>query len=351
MLYMKVDAPLNNADYDIKSGKPKGLFVMHENMFDEVYGSQEINDIISMLDIYAPLQTEAMISANPEILRQADVIISGWGIPFFDAKLLKYAENLKAIFYGAGSVRPFVSRDLWDRGIRVSSAALANAVPVAEYTLGHILVGLKRCWYYAQKVRKERDFMPSICRVPGGYRSTVGLVSLGAIARMVCRHLDSFDIDVVCYDPYVLPDISGRFSVEMIGLDELFRVADIVSLHSPLTDETVGMITGEHFLSMKYGSTFINTARGAIVCEAEMIEALKIRPDITAVLDVTEPEPPRKYSALYDLPNVLLTPHIAGAMGTERRRLGRFVVDELNRYLNGAPLKGEVNEQMLAFIA
>jgi phosphoglycerate dehydrogenase-like enzyme len=108
------------------------------------------------------------------------------------------------------------------------------------------------------------------------------------------------------------------------------------------------MITGAHIASMKQGATFINTARGAIVRENEMIEVLKQRPDLQAVLDVTYPEPPAAGSPLYTLPNVILTPHIAGSMDAECRRMGRYMVEELRRYVAGKPLRWEVTREAAA---
>jgi phosphoglycerate dehydrogenase-like enzyme len=110
--------------------------------------------------------------------------------------------------------------------------------------------------------------------------------------------------------------------------------------------ETEGMITGEHLAMMKPNATFINTARGAVVREDEMIEVLQQRPDLFAILDVTYPEPPEPGSPLYTLPNVVLTPHIAGSLDNECRRMGKYAVTELRRYLNGEPpLWGITREQ------
>ncbi len=348
---MEINASLHQIHNGLYANRPKGLFVLDECVFAEIYRPHEIEEINNYVDIYAPIQTRQSVAANPSILRDAEVIFSGWGIPLFDKELMGYLDNLKIILYGAGTVKHFVSDSLWEKNIRISSAAVANAVPVAEYTLGQILVNLKRCSYYSHKIRQDRTFSPSVCDVPGGYNSTVGLISLGTIARILCKYLSAFDLDIIGYDPYITAQSLQSLNVTMVDLDDIFTRSDIVSLHAPLTDETVGMINGEHIMRMKNGATFINTARGALVREDEMAEALRKRPDITAVLDVTDPEPPRSDSNLYDLPNVFLTPHIAGAMGRERRRLGRFVVDELHRYLSGRPLKGEVKEELLALQA
>lgn len=118
----------------------------------------------------------------------------------------------------------------------------------------------------------------------------------------------------------------------------------------PPTD-TEKMLRREHFEVMKPGATFINTARGAVVDEAGMIEVLKSRPDLFAVLDVTYPEPPLPDSPFYDLPNVVLTPHIAGSMGNECRRMGRYMIDEFRRYQAGEPFHYEVTNDMMSRLA
>lgn len=111
-------------------------------------------------------------------------------------------------------------------------------------------------------------------------------------------------------------------------LEELLVVSDVVTLHAPLLGETEGMITGSLIASMKPNATFINTARGALVRDNELIEVLIKRPDLTAVLDVTWPEPPVAESLLFQLPNVVLTPHIAGSVGREAQRMADLMIEE-----------------------
>jgi phosphoglycerate dehydrogenase-like enzyme len=178
--------------------------------------------------------------------------------------------------------------------------------------------------------------------MPGGYGSTVGLLSLGSVGRLVRERLRPFDLTVLASDPALGPGEAGGLDVRPVGLKELFAESDVVSVHTPLLDSTIGLVTGELITSMPHGGTFINTARGAIVRERELVEALEARPDLQAVLDVTEHEPLAADSKLRHLPNVVLTPHIAGAMGRERRRLGRLLIGELKRYLAGESLEWEI---------
>jgi phosphoglycerate dehydrogenase-like enzyme len=169
--------------------------------------------------------------------------------------------------------------------------------------------------------------------------------------RLVRERLRPFDLRVVAYDPYVTPEEARVIGVDLMSLEDLFESSEVVSLHSPLLPETEGMILGSHVASMKWNATLINTSRGAVVREAEMVEVLEERPDLWAVLDVTNPEPPEPGSRLYNLPNVLLTPHIAGSLGSECRRMGRLVVDELRRYVAGVPLEYEITRERAALMA
>jgi phosphoglycerate dehydrogenase-like enzyme len=111
------------------------------------------------------------------------------------------------------------------------------------------------------------------------------------------------------------------------------------------------MITGQHLVGMKPSSTFINTARGGVVNEPEMIDVLRQRPDLTAILDVTDPEPPAPGSPLYELPNVVLTPHIAGSVDAECRRMGQYAIDECRRWIAGEPLKYQVTRELAERLA
>jgi phosphoglycerate dehydrogenase-like enzyme len=329
------------------SPKPKGLFALDLPAYDKIYGAPERQEIYRLVDIFAPVQTAGMLQEDSSILREAELIFSGWGAPVFTAELLAAAPNLKAVFYGAGSVHYFVSEAFWDHGVLLSSAWGANAVPVSEYALAQTLLGLKCTWQNARLVRQEKTFTRIQERIPGVFGSTVGLVSLGMIGKRMVELLKPFDVQIIAYDPY-LPTYPG---VTLVPLDEVFRQADVVSVHTPWLKETEGLITGAHLASMKPYSTFINTSRGAVICEAEMIAVLQQRPDLNAVIDVTHPEPPPPDSPLYTLPNVILTPHIAGSVDAECRRQGQYMIAELKRYLSGEPLVYGLTQERVKIMA
>jgi phosphoglycerate dehydrogenase-like enzyme len=330
---------------------PKAIFILDPASLEIVYGPEEQHDLRELVDFCALPQTRESILSNLPLLAEVEILLTSWGAPRLDDTFLAAARNLRAVFHAAGSIRAFTTSASWRRGIVVTCAANRNADPVAEYALGTILLGLRGFWRFASGTRQGLGWGDHTRWVAGGYRSTVGLVSCGLIARKVLARLASYDVKCLMYDPYLSEEEALALGVELCSLEEVFSRADVVSLHTPELPETLGLITGKLIGSMKPNATFINTARGPIVREAEMIETLWRRPDLQAVLDVCDPEPPAADSPLLTLPNVVLTPHIAGSMGPECRRLGRGMVDELRRYLAGEPLLWQVSEAEAARLA
>ncbi|MBD3316718.1 MAG: glycerate dehydrogenase [Chitinivibrionales bacterium] len=329
-----------------------GLYILDKAFFSRIYGERDRKEIETLLTVVHPPMTTEQVRDNPEVLKDIDIIISGWGAPLLDQRFLDNAPRLKAIFYGAGSIRNIVTDAFWKRDIIITSSWAANALPVAEFTEAAVVLSLKHAWGLSAMTKRERTFMiPDEGNIPGLYGAKVGVVSLGKIGRLVCLRLLSHDLELFAYDPYTSPEYAHQMGVQLSGLEEVFETCDVVSLHTPLLKETCGMIRGTHLESMKPNATFINTARGALVNEKEMIEVLRKRPDLRAVLDVTDPEPPQTDSALYELPNVTLTPHIAGSHGAECRRMGRYAIEELKRYLNGQPLKWRITKEAFQSMA
>lgn len=332
--------------------KPTAVYLLHDAAAAAIYGPPEREAIAGLVDVLGPPLTAATVGDHPDLLARAELIFSGWGCPPLDAAFLARAPRLKAVFYGAGSVRRVVSEEFWARGLVISSAWAANARPVAEYTLAQILLCLKGAWRYALAARERRGFVPQkAVAAPGAFESVVGLVSLGMIGRRVASLLAPFDLTVIAFDPFVKEATAASLGVRLCPLEELFARADVVSLHTPWLKETEGMITGEHFARLKPGAAFINTARGAVVREEEMFAALAARPDLTAVLDVTCEARPPDGAPHYTLPNVFFTPHIAGSQGRECRRMGRYMVAELGRYLKGEPLAWAINREQARYLA
>ncbi|MEV6036821.1 hydroxyacid dehydrogenase [Nonomuraea sp. NPDC052116] len=290
-----------------------------------------------------------------ERLARARVLLTGWGSPVLDEEALACAPHLVAVVHAAGSVKAHVTPAVFDRGIAVSSAADANAVPVAEYTLAVILLANKAVPALAREYRAGRaavGLLDLIEEFPGigNYGKTVGLVGASRIGRRVAELLRPFDLEVLISDPYLDEAGAVALGARRVALDELFRASDVVSLHAPATQRTRGMVTAAHLAAMRPGATLINTARGSLVDQDALVAELR-RGRIWAILDVTEPEITPPGSPLWELPNVILTPHVAGSLGTELVRLGSQAVDEVARVLAGTPLRHAVDPAALSVIA
>ncbi len=239
----------------------KGIYILGD-AYEKIYGPQEARRASALSEIVAPPQTADSIRANMSLLAGVEVFFSGWGGPLLDEAFLAAAPKLRAVFYGAGTIRYLVTDAFWASGIPITSSYAGNAVPVAEYTLSQILFCLKRGWQHAAAVRRDKGY--SRLDVPGGYGSVVGIVSLGMIGRMVCRHLQRFDLKVIAYDPFAAEAGASELGWSFVRW-KIFRRSDVVSLHTPWLPETVGLITGEHFAMMKPGATRSSTRRAAPV--------------------------------------------------------------------------------------
>ncbi len=289
----------------------------------------------------APL-TEFRSPAARARLARTEILVTGWGCPVLDGGALDAAPNLKAVVHAAGSIKGHVTPEVFARGVVVSSAADANAIPVAEFTLAMILLANKAVPRLAREYRAARSDLGLLTRDDdlGNYRKTVGVVGASRVGRRVIELLRPFDLDVLVADPYADDLVT-------CDLDVVIGRSDVVSIHAPATPETYRLIGAERLRALKDGATLINTARGSLVDETALVEELRTG-RISAILDVTDPEPPAPDSPLWELPNVVLTPHVAGALGSEVGRLGQTALEEVARLTRGVPLRYEVDPRVLS---
>ncbi|WP_323742268.1 hydroxyacid dehydrogenase [Microbacterium sp. UFMG61] len=269
-------------------------------------------------------------------LSDTEILVTSWGAPRLDAELLDRMPRLRAVVHAAGSVQQLVSDELWERGITVTSAADANAVPVAEYTFATIILAFKRAFVHMRSpstVLEWRDLVGSTRY--GSVGRTVGIVGFSRIGRRVVRMLGQLDgIRILVADPFVSAGAVADAGAELLPLDDMLGQVDVLSLHAPALPETRHMIGAAELAALHDGATVINTARGWILDhDALLAECASGRLD--AVLDVTEPDPLPTESPLRTLPNVALTPHIAGSMGNEARRLADSALDDVEALLRG----------------
>lgn len=307
---------------------------------------------LARLTAVASLDTGATITdfrtTDPALLAGLEVLITGWGAPAIGASELELMPRLRAIIHAAGTVKGHLDHDVWDRGILVTTAAAANAYPVAEYTLAMILLAGKGVLPIAREYRAD-PALDVAARHPGigNYRRTVGIIGASSVGRLVIDLLRPFDFEVLLYDPMIDERDPLLAGVRRVQLDELFTLASIVSVHAPLLPETIGMVGVRQLALLERGGTLINTARAPLVDQVALADAVAAG-RLHAVLDVTDPEPLPAHDRLRTLPEVLLTPHVAGALGNELLRLGESAVREVELLAAGRPAAFPIRKADLA---
>jgi phosphoglycerate dehydrogenase-like enzyme len=287
-----------------------------------------------------------------QVLARTELLITGWGCPPLDEAVLASAPLLRAVAHTAGSVRGHITEACWERGIEVSSAAAANALPVAEYTVAMILLSGKRVLEAARDYAAARTRTGWLHDRPGmgNYRRTVGILGASLIGRRVIELLRPYDLQVRLYDPYITDEEAAALGVRPVPLPELFADCDVVSVHAPLLPATRGLVGRELLAAMRQDATLVNTSRGAVLDQDALTEAV-LAGRIRAVLDVTEPEVLPPEHPLWDCEYALITPHIAGSLGNELRRLAGLTVSEVARWARGEGFAHPVRRERLAFLA
>ncbi|MNH96950.1 Glycerate dehydrogenase [compost metagenome] len=289
-----------------------------------------------------------------ELIRGAEVVITSWGCPPLDAEILDQAPNLKAVLHAAGSVKPVVTPELWQRGIQVTSGASILSRGVGETALGLTIMSLKNIWRVAEETKRsgwwgfaKDDTRNSIREM---YGSTIGCIGAGNAGRHYVKLLKHFQVEVLLADPTYTKEQAQELGATLVTLEELLSRSDVVTVLAPEIPATYRMINDERLGLMKEGATLVNLARGSLIDEDALIRHLRTN-RISACLDVTDPEPPTLDHPFRHLPNVILTGHIAGAVNNGLLAIGEFIVDEWDRLHQGLPLIAAIDRTKLHELA
>ncbi len=317
------------------------------NSASETFLTKENLDLLrSIGTIHRP------IGANPfnedeltHTIRDMDVIVTTWGQIPFTKKVLSNANRLKFIAHTAGTVAPFYTKDAIDRGIRVSSGNDVFAESVAEAVLAYMFSSLRDIPHHDRQLkaghwRGELDNR-------GLFGKTIGLVGFGTIPRFLTNFIKPFRCNVLAYDPFCQDQDFMDHGAKRETLETIFKTSDIVSIHLPLKEDTFGLIDYDLLQSMKSGSILINTARGQVIKEVDLIKILE-EGHIKAVLDVFEIEPLPIDSPLRKLDNAILIPHMAGPTLDRREDAARIVIEDIKRFLNNETLLHEIKPEKAA---
>lgn len=284
-----------------------------------------------------------------EQIADCENYVTLWSSPRLDAEILKNAPRLKLLTHLGGTVVPFVSDEMWERGIKVISANDYFAESVAEGTLAYILCALRDIPKYSRELKVEKKWRPVPWYTAGLMGKKIGIVSYGTIARKLVRILAQFQVSLFVYDIKPLPaEDAEKYGLKAASLEQIFEECDIISLHTPLFDATYHMIDTPLLSRIKDGALFVNTSRGGVVNQRSL-EAELAKGRFRAVLDVFEEEPPKEDCALYGLDNVMMIPHMAGPTIDMRTYITRSLLLEAAGYVDlGKPLTHEITRKQAA---
>ena len=331
----------------------RSIFLGSTKHIPTVYDKDLIAYLRGDAQICETIFSKSDVLENPAQFAETEFIFSTWGMPQFEEEeIRRLLPALKCVFYGAGTVQEF-ARPFLACGVRVFSAWAANAVPVAEMAVAQIVLANKG-FFLTSRVFREQGYRPArntYKRCRGNYGEAVGIIGAGMVGKKVIEMLRAYRLEVLVFDPFLSDESATALGVRKCDLPTLFEKAFVVSNHLANNPQTVGMLHYGLFERMRENAVFINTGRGAQVVEDDLVRVLRERPDLTALLDVTEPEPPVAGHPFYTLENCLLTPHIAGSSGDEVARMGLYMRQECEAVLSLAPTRYEVTAEMLKTMA
>ena len=284
--------------------------------------------------------TADKIKSLPEELANADALIVRSAVQV-DAALLEHAPKLRVIGRAGVGVDNIDTAAATHRGIVVMNTPGANAVAVAELTLG-LMISMARSIPRASESMHSGVWDKKALQGSELRGKTLGIVGLGRIGLEVALRAAAFGMDLIAYDPFIAPVIAREHNVTLTSLDQVFNSADYLTLHVGLTTQTEGMINATSIAIMKPGIRIINCARGELIVDSALADALKSGKVAGAALDVFTKEPLRE-SVYHGLPNVLLSPHIAGATDEAQEAIGIQLAKQIRDYLKLGVVQNAVN--------
>jgi D-3-phosphoglycerate dehydrogenase / 2-oxoglutarate reductase len=263
-----------------------------------------------------------------------------------DAKLLESAPNLRVIGRAGVGVDNIDADAATHRGIVVMNTPGANAVAVAELTVG-LMIAMARSVPRANSTMHAARWEKKSLQGSELRGKTLGIVGLGRIGLEVARRARSFGMELIGYDPFVAPVIARENQVTLVPIDEIFKRSDYLTLHVGLTTQTEGMINATSIKIMKPGVRIVNCARGELIVDEALAEAVRSGHVAGAALDVFRHEP-LKDSPYFGLDNVLLSPHIAGSTDEAQEAIGIQLAEQVRDYLKLGVVQNAVNVPSLS---
>ena len=343
--------------------RPKVLLVCSREVRDLSFLAEDLERLSAVAEWeWLELEGGEAFGANEDagaigqlMARVADVdgVVVSHGSPRVSAEVMDAAPQLKIIgeLEGDRFAYRIDVEAAWARGIRTVDTTHGSSYPVAEWALGLILISLRSAGESFRNIlagdtaKPARDDFGFVHGELTGKR--VGLIGCGHIGRRLVKLLEPFEVEVRVHDPYLASEMPDAIGVVKTSLDNVLSKSDVIVCLAPQTPATEGMLGRRELDLIPSSAVFVNVSRGVVVDSEALIERLK-RGDIVAGLDVFDPEPIPPDSEVIGLPNVFLSPHIAGVTLASRHRFFSLMVDELERYFGGEEPLYELTQRSMA---
>lgn len=334
--------------------KPNVLLSVPSPLFEDLFSTQTIDRLNSLAEVTFNDDGRNWDSAEfAKKLIGMDAVITSWGRAPITVDMLDTAPSLKMIAHAAGSVKRLLPHEVYERKIAVTHGAGAIAPAVAELTLMLIMMCLRPLHESDQAMKEGQQSWREVKAAAMGQEiayQRIGVVGAGYTGRSVIALLQALRAEVWVYDPYLSEAAAVDLGVKKVALEDLLSQCPIVTLQAPPTPETYHMIGAKELRLLADGAVFINTARGHLVDQDALLAELQTG-RFRAGLDVFDPEPLAQDSPFRALPNAIILPHVGAATKQTRRRLGKAIVAEIERFFAGEPLLYEVTREKLAIMA
>lgn len=328
----------------------KITILVNKAMQKKVFNEKYINRLGKQGDVFIYDKDDFVDSGYViDFVKESEVIITSWCTPSLSKEILNMCPDLKAVLHAAGSVKPILSDELLRRKIRMTSSAIALGEGVAETALAFAISACKG-FYSLGKDTAKGLWGENKAIVKDFYDITVGVISGGFVGSHMVKLLKNFHVDILMYDPTLSEEYIENLGAKKVELEKLLCDSDVISIHAPSIPATDNMLNKDNLCLIKDGAVLINTARGTVINEIDLIEELK-KGRFFACIDVTNPEPPDVNNELRYMENVIMTPHIAGAVNNGCKRIALHICEEMERLNNGEKMKTEINPEDLSKLA
>ena len=282
-------------------------------------------------------------------VKDTNLLVLSWESPRLTKDILDACPNLRGVIYAAGSLRPIMTEEFLESGIPITDSKIIDSRSVAVTVLGVAIAACKGTYTLANDVRNGM-WRENACKIKDFYKIKIGVIGASCAGRYFVELLQNFEVEVYLYDPTLDEDQIAELGAKKVSLETLMSECDVISVHAPALPSTDNMINKDNLCLIRDGAVFMNTSRGSLVNEADLVEECKKNRFLT-FLDVYTREPTAVDNPLRTLPNVICLPHVAGTYTNGVRAIGVHVCEEAERFFRGERMKCEVDLTKLNMLA